>query len=206
MLKLITDTIKDAKNEVAHYLEVFIDMTTDNEVLDNVPLVSEAVKILNIKDAYHINKIKRNYAAFIKSVIQMNEHESNNFLNKFMQDNKIAESVAETIFDIIIYAQKPIKAEVLGNLSKSLARNEITLEEYDTLSLMIYASSIASLQALPKFLKENDNKSYASQSSGIKNEALLFSLGIATRHGNMFRIDERGIKLAKYGFELEVAT
>jgi len=174
--------------------------------LENVPLVSEAIKILNIKDIYHKNKIKRNYASFIKAINQMNHDEIDKFLEKLMPDLKISEDIAETIFDIIIDAQKPIKAEVIGNLSISLARDEINLDEYNTLSLMIYASSVAALLALPDFLKSNDYKLYKSQPSAVENEALLFSLGIGTRHGNMFRIDDRGMKLAKYGFKLNIDT
>ena len=71
------------------------------------------------------------------------------------------------------------------------------------LSLMIYASSVAALLALPDFFKNNGNKAYTDKADAVKNEGLLLSLGVGTRYGNMFRIDDRGIKLAKYGFKLE---
>ena len=206
MFKLISNTIKDSKKEFAQYGEIVIDLAVDNETWESVPLVSEAVKILNIRDVYHKNKIKRNYASFITAISEMNQGEIDNFLNKLIPNKEISEDVAETVFDIIIDAQKPIKAEVLGNLSISLARDKISLDEYNTLALMIYACSVAALLALKDFLVNNDNKLYKSQPNANSNEALLFSLGVATRTGTMFRIDERGKNLAKYGFRLSINT
>ena len=63
-LSLILNTIKDSKEHFVNYSEVLVDMSVDN-----------AVKILNIKDIYKKNRLKRNYATFIDAIREMNTDE-----------------------------------------------------------------------------------------------------------------------------------
>ena len=202
---LIIKTIKDAKVQVAEYGESIIDLFTENETWENVPFVSEAVKILTIRDIYHKNKIIRNYQAFIVAINKVDQKIIDNFLEtlKEKEEEKL-EDMMETIFDIIIDSHKPIKAQLLGNLLTSLACNKITEKDYNSLVLTIYSASVSALYALPDFLKKNHYTTYKSGTGAVENEGLLFSLGVATRYGNMFRLDDRGITLAKYGFKLDI--
>jgi len=205
VIKVITETVKDAKEGCLEFGEVVVDLFTDDEVLAGIPIVSTAVNLLNIKDSYHTNRMARNYISFVIAINTLKQEEIENFLETLnkKEENEL-EEMMETIFDIIVDSHKPIKAELLGNLLKSLARNEITEKEYNSLALTIYSASVSALYALPDFLKKNHYIVYKSSSSAVENEGLLFSLGVGTRHGNMFRLDDRGINLAKYGFELSV--
>lgn len=206
MRNVIQATIKDAKEQVSHFGEVVIDLASDNEAWANVPLVEHAVKILKIKDAYKINKIKRNYAEFIHSINALSDIDKNEIFRRFNPNEKDAfpEETAEVIFDVIAESQKPVKACVLGNLLGALARKEIDQEEYDTLSLIVQGCPVVALVALPDFLESNNWLSYQSGFNPSVYESRLFSLGVGTRHGNMFRLDTLGIKLAKHGFNLPV--
>lgn len=206
MRNVIQATIKDAKEQVSHFGEVVIDLASDNEAWANVPLVEHAVKILKIKDAYKINKIKRNYAEFIHSINALSDIDKNEIFRRFNPNEKDAfpEETAEVIFDVIAESQKPVKACVLGNLLGALARKEIDQEEYDTLSLIVQGCPVVALVALPDFLESNNWLSYQSGFNLSVYESRLFSLGVGTRHGNMFRLDTLGIKLAKHGFNLPV--
>jgi hypothetical protein len=204
LLGTLVQTVKDAKEQIAHFGEAAIDLASDNEVWKDVPLVEHAVKLLHIRDTYNTNKIKRNYAAFVSAVGKTNPSETQTLLGKLTQDDPLTEDTAETIFDVIVTAQKPVKAGVLGNLTLALARGKVDLDEYHTLALMLQSCSIAALLALPAFLQANNSSLHKRHPGPVENEALLFSLGVGTRHGNMFRIDERGKRLAEFGFGLTV--
>lgn len=204
MLKQIISTINDAKEQVASYGELLIDLAAESETWGNVPLVEHATKILSIKDIYQKNKLKRNYAAFVHAASKMNAQEAQSLLEKFHSNEPLSEDVAETIFDVIVGSQKPIKALVLGNLLVALAKEYINLDDYNLLALMVHSCSVAALLALPKFLDSNGGKLYLSRPGAVDYEGLLFSLGVGTRHGNMFRIDERGSQLAQYGLNCTV--
>ena len=81
---------------------------------------------------------------------------------------------------------------MLGKLSVALLRRELRLDDYNTIILLIQSSSIAGLRALPYFLSLNSFSCHKSSVGGIPEEGILFSLGVAMRHGNMFRIDKMG--------------
>ena len=51
-LSTITDTISEAKSDLASYGELAIDLATDNEIWENLPIVTHATKLLNIRDVY----------------------------------------------------------------------------------------------------------------------------------------------------------
>lgn len=205
-LSTIIDTISGAKNELASYAEQVIDLAVDNELWENVPIVEHATKLLNIHDIYKKNKLKRNYAAFIEAVGKMDEEEIASFSKILFSNDDVAEETAETIFEIIVESEKPLKARLIGRLSLALAKQELGLKEYNTIALIIQSSSIAALMALPLFLASNNNSCHKSGIGSIPEEGLLFSLGIAKRHGNMFRIDETGQLLAIHGYGIEAST
>jgi len=205
-ISTIIDTISGAKTELASYVEQGIDLTTDNSIWENVPIVDQATKLLNIHDIYKKNKIKRNYEAFLKSVGTMNDVEVLNFSKTLFKNDELSAESAETIFEIVADSEKPLKAELLGKLTLALSKNEIRLEDYNTILLIIQSASIAALRALPSFLLSNQNSCHKSSPGGIPEEGLLFSLGIAMRHGNMFRIDRTGSLLAKHGFGIDATT
>ena len=203
-LSVIVESVKNAKVEMASYAEEAIDLAVDNELWENVPIVEHANRILNIRDIYKKNKLKRNCAAFIEAVSELNEDEVAAYQGILFSGDQLAEETAETIFDIVSESEKPIKAEIIGRLSLALAKYQVSLEEYYTISLIIQSASVAALKALPAFLDSNGNICHKSSPGGIPEEGLLLSLGVAMRHGNMFRIDETGQRLARFGFGIDV--
>ncbi|ARR51892.1 hypothetical protein ETN89_20540 (plasmid) [Photobacterium damselae subsp. damselae] len=203
-LPTIINTIKGSKNDLAHYAETVVDLVIDNEFWENVPIVEHAIKLLNIRNLYYKNRLKRNYAAFILSVGTMNDAEINKYSEILFSSGDLGIESAETIFEIISESEKPIKAELLGNLSVSLSRQQISLEDYNTILLVIQSASVAALRALQAFLNANGLSRYKSGYGRIKEEGLLLSLGVATRYGNMFRINDIGILLATHGLKLNV--
>lgn len=206
MIKLISQTLKDAKQDVATSIEDIFDLASDNEVLDQVPIVNYAVKVLNIRDHWHTNKLKRNYLAFIRAVAELNPDEISEYEKVLGLGGEIGTETAETIFEIILDSEKPLKAELIGRLSVALARGKVSLVEYNTIALIIQSSSVAAIRALPSFLMANNFSLSKNGPGAIPEEGLLFSLGIATRFGSGFSINDLGRNIAIHGFGLENIT
>ena len=136
-IEVIKKTVVDAKTQFSSYGEQLFDLAVDNEAWENIPLVDQATKILNIRDVYRKNRIKRNYAAFIDSVKDIDKSGEQHFLDLMSTDVQETEDIAETIFEIITESEKPIKSRLLGNLLKALAMNKINLSDFDTLTLLM---------------------------------------------------------------------
>jgi hypothetical protein len=101
---------------------------------------------------------------------------------------------------ILIEGEKPIKAEILGRLLLAAANGELSLEKFDTLSLMLISASVPALDALPKFYEAShgDNAIHGHNLGSF--EPLLVSIGVAFRYGTEFRMDECGRDMFRFGF------
>lgn len=62
------------------------------------------------------------------------------------------------------------------NLLVAVARRSITLEEFNTLALVVESASIAALKCLPAFLNGNENKLYTSVPSAAHMRGCCFRL------------------------------
>jgi hypothetical protein len=203
LLDVLGKTLVGAKENVASMAEDLFDLAVSNDTLEQVPIVEYAIKVLSIRDQWHKNRIKRNYLEFVRSVSELNSQEIERHAEALKLGGDLGLETAETIFEIILESEKPLKAKLIGNLSKSLARNELNLEYYNTLALLIQASSVAALRALPEFISANGNRCFKHSNGGIPQEGLLLSLGVATRFGSGFQVDVFGQALAIHGFGIE---
>ena len=204
-IEVIKKTVVDAKTQFSSYGEQLFDLAVDNEAWENIPLVDQATKILNIRDVYRKNRIKRNYAAFIDSVKDIDKSGEQHFLDLMSTDVQETEDIAETIFEIITESEKPIKSRLLGNLLKALAMNKINLSDFDTLTLLIQSSSIPALRAVTKFTETHNSivRIYRKEHSLI---SLLGSIGLLIRDANAngFRLTQLGLMTLIYAYELDL--
>jgi hypothetical protein len=190
--------------ELSQSAESSIDLFLESEALAEVPFVEYAFSIKNAKDKYQIAKVTRNYANFVKSASQLNDVEAIHFTNEIFADSEKAEEASETIFDIITEAERPLKAEVLGNLCVHFAKKNISLDEFNTLTQLMRFASLPALRAVKLFLESNQNLPYHNSLMRNEYEAQLQSIGVAIRNGNAFRLDTFGMMLAYYGFNIPV--
>ncbi len=190
--------------ELSQAAESSIDLFIESEALADVPFVEYVFAVKNARDKYQVAKVTRNYANFVKAATRLETHEAVRFTDEIFADNEQAEEASETIFDIITEAERPLKAEILGNLCVHLAQQNISLEEFNTLTQIMRSASLPALKALRSFLENNQNLPYRSGMGRSKYEALLQSIGAGTRNGTMFRLDDWGVMLAYYGFNIAV--
>lgn len=206
LLPAIINTIKSAKETIAEGMDLIARVATDSEVLNQVPVISVAVKTLNIKDAFARHRLERNCIAFLKAVADADGNAIDKLREMIQADPVYAEDFTDTILSVLVEGQKPIKSELIGKLVIALSRREITLQEFESLSQIIQSASPPALNALPSFFNST-NGTASKQGMGItEEEPLLFSMGIASRSGNSFRVSDLGKKLYVHGFGGQIAT
>lgn len=201
---VLKNAIVKQKTDVMSVAEDIVDNFILNEdVMKEIPFVNYAVSTLNIKDAYHQARMLKNYKAFIEAVHDMKEEDKHKYFEKISVNEQIADDVIDSMYGILLESERDIKAKAMGNLIKALVNDNINLEDYNTLLLIIQSSSVPSILALESFLKFTNGKVYL-QNTQMKEEGLLFSAGMATRSGTNFRLNEYGVLVAKYGLLLEI--
>ncbi len=122
----------------------------------------------------------------IKAIEGLDQEQITKFAEEtFNNKTELSIEASETIFEIIIESQKPIKAEILGNLTYFLAKSNIRLEDYNNLLLIVQNASVTALRALPKFLESNGGKTSKLANGGVAEEPLLLSAQFSLSVGNL---------------------
>jgi len=202
----IFKTIKSAKDTVAEGVDFLAKVATDSEILDQVPIISTAVKFLTIRDAFVRHRFERNVVAFLRAVEDADEKAICDLHDQIQSDHDYAIEFTETVFSILLEGEKPVKSELIGRLIIALSRKEIMKEEFEVLSQLIQSAATPALRALPSFIISNEGKSYKNGVGQFPEEPLLYSLGIAYRSGPRFAISSLGEKLYVYGFGGKIST
>ncbi|MDK9773428.1 hypothetical protein, partial [Vibrio sp. B181a] len=194
----------EAAKELCQATESSIDFFIESEVLSEVPFVEYAFSIKNAYDKYQVAKVKRNYANFIKSASTLNSEEALYFTDQIFANTEQAEEAAESIFEIITSAERPIKAEILGRLCVSFAKGKIDLNEFNSLMHITCAATVPALRAMQGLMNlySNQVRTYYQRSKPYI--AQLSSVGLAVNSGksNGWELTELGIQLASFGFGL----
>lgn len=206
LLPAIFKTITSAKDSIAEGADFLAKVATDSEVLSQVPVVSTAVKVLNIRDTFARHKLERNVVAFLKAVEDADEKAVSDLHDQIQSDSEYANDFTDTVFSILLEGEKPLKSELVGKLVIALSRKEITKEDFEALSQLIQSAAITTLRALPSFMSSTGGNPYKQGMGQFPEEPLLYSLGIAYRSGAMFRVSPLGEKLYVHGFGGQVST
>ncbi|WP_339527647.1 hypothetical protein [Pseudomonas sp. EL_65y_Pfl2_R96] len=199
ILSIVKQTIIDSKDYVAEGVDLLIKTIDETGALSEIPVVSQGMKVLEIKDSFQQHKYRRNCAAFLEAC-KINDTETvENLYNKLNNTGK-TEEFTDSLLLITIESSKPLKAAIVGRLVSKLCTRDIDYTSYETLVQIIHAASVASLLALPEFIKSNDGFPY-KHSNKIPEEALLFACGLAYRDGSKFNITELGVLFYNCAFK-----
>lgn len=189
----ILQTLSDATEFSAELIDTALQVGTDSEVLERVPIVSWGVKMLQIRDIFQRNRFVKNCSAFVEALKKDEEIEAR--LKVFFEKNSLeTNDVLDTTQMILVESEKPLKVEMFARLLRNRVSGQIGAEEFRKIALMIYAASIPALESIPAFF--NRNGGLFNQNNGsVPEEPLLLSLGVAARYGSNFRVDEIGQKI-----------
>jgi hypothetical protein len=201
----LADTAFAAKDFIAELGDVAIDIATDSVVLEKVPILSWAIKAWNIKSLFLLKRMQRNAHAFLQAVMSGDQKRIESMFKKIKNNPKYADEFTDTTLSILIESEKPLKANLVGKLIVAMSNDNITASEFETMSLLIMASSIPALNALSEFYERNNGKSFV-HSPHVPQEPLLLSTGLCHRNGALFAISDIGQKLFKYGFDGKINT
>jgi len=200
-LPAIFATVAKSKEAVADACDALVDAVTEGELLNRIPVLGTAIKLLDVKDSFTQNRLKRNCIAFMTATAGATSADAENARAKILEDSNYELEFADTILSILLESEKPIKCELVGKLLIAFARDAITADQFETLCLIVQAASVPSLSAVPKFFAQTAGIPYSRSAVAIPQEPLLFAAGLATRAGTMFRISEIGKLLFIHGFD-----
>jgi hypothetical protein len=169
----------------------------DDSVISKIPIVSWAVTANEVAGAFRKARFHKNVGAFLKAVAETPPGDLGELTDRLQADDAVAQEFADVTLSVLLEAAKPVKAEVLGNLTVALARRQITKDEYSDLALIVEAASVPSLLALERYLGQPQKPG----SQRPKEEPLLLSMGVASRYGTGFQISDQGRELYELGFK-----
>ena len=173
---------------------------SDSELLQKVPFVSHIAKAFALKEAYHLHRLARNCRAFLESAKEGDTSNLGDRLCRAINDPNRLWEIEDTMLEILIEGEKPLKAEILGRLLRALAVKDISYEQFDVTSLLVLSGSVPALKAVPTFFEISDGKRFLHSRDLGRTEPLLTSLGIASRYGTKLEVSEVGLLLYRFGF------
>lgn len=186
----LVSTLSEHKDTIADVVDLGL------EASESIPFVGWAVKLWRIKETYQEHLLKRNVKAFLQySTID----DINEFVNKF-ETEEDKQDFADTVAQVLLNSEKPIKGSIISNVINSLSAGKITVKEAGDMNLVILNSSIPALKALHDFFKENPTGYTNTLSKSANTLApLLMSMGVLYVHGNMTRVSSIGTKINEFG-------
>lgn len=193
LFKDFKETIGDASKLIPLLGDPIVDSITDNEVVKKVPVLNAAVAIYGIKEAYTLNRFKKNLRTFLETIETLDKDKMKEKLEQLRDDSNFDENLMDTTISILIESNKPLKAKILAYFIEALALKHISKKQFDTFSLILYSAMIPSLKALKQFMQQNQN----GPELKVRNyfEPLIFAMGCGSRYGSAFAVSDCGKKI-----------
>ena len=198
-LSALHETSVDAREYLAEGADVILSALTDSDALETIPVISIAVKALNVRDAFHKHRLKRNVVSFLDALVVEDKTALEKFFISIQKTPKLADDFSDTAMAVLIDANKPIKCELMGKLLGAASRGMVTPQDLSTLSQIIYTASVPALESIPAFFAKTSGK-LVEHGGDFPQEFLLISTGLAGRYGTALRVSELGLTLYKFGF------
>lgn len=156
------------KESAINFADHSINLATDQDVLQELPVVKYLVSLYKIGEIYKQQKVYKNAMAFLNAI----KH------SEFVLpvENKDYDEFVDTMSLILMESEKPIKAKIAGNLTKSFAEQLINFDTFNHLCLLVFTASVPVLKVLascatPEFLEDIENAK--EKHGGIQPEVYL---------------------------------
>jgi len=185
---------------IADLSDSALTVATGSDLLEKVPFVSHIAKAFEVKEAYHQYRLARNCKALLDAAKEGNLSTMGDRLRKVVDDPEKLWELEDTMLEVLIEGEKPLKAEILGRLMRFLADGAISYQQFDTMSLLVLNGSVPALKAIDRFFDTSGGECFVHGHDLQGIEPLLTSLGVAARYGTKFQVSEFGQLLHKFGF------
>jgi hypothetical protein len=199
---------KTIKESIIDVIDHSVNFASDSEVIKEIPLIKYLASAYNIKEIYSSRKLHKNVITFLKSV---NETE-----NQIEIDEENYDEFVDTLSLILLESEKPMKAHIVGNLTRAFGKKVFNFTTFNHLCLIVHSASVPALYNLvlcanDKMLTSIDD--YEASHSSAKTNGLapnistkilgvktvipfLTSLGVVDRDN---WLNGYGMALIKYG-------
>jgi hypothetical protein len=210
LMRPLVDGLKDAKEVAVEIGNRIADAATDSEVLKKVPIVSAVVAVTGFCDAMMSFKLARNTQAFLLAAGKGAAPDAlERLYEKVMGDPRFRDDVPDTIVQLLIDSHKPVKAEIVGRLFAAVAAKRLSVEDFNTLCLLVLSASVPALHALDSLctglgnFTMYDASTHPGPARLVEEEPLLHGLGVLSRDRIGLHVSVLGQKLYVFGFENE---
>lgn len=208
VMRPLVDGVKDAKEVLVEIGNRTAEAVVDSELFKKVPVVSAVIAFTGFCDAVMSVKLSRNVAAFLRAADSGSTPEELEGLHeKVMGDPRFRDEVPDTVVQLLLDSHKPVKAEIVGRLFAAVAVRKLSVDDFNTLCLMVLAASLPALDALQRFCDglggftlPDDSMSFGVFRP-VPEEPLLLGLGVVSRDRTGLNVSVLGQKLYVFGFE-----
>lgn len=208
MTKSENDLIQNFENDLicaevrdltASMLDVGVDMICTNEVVRGIPVVGILAGMYNVGKNYMAGRLAKKILKLIFNTKEVSPVEKCNFIKKYGEANK--ETGAEALLDILERLDNINKVDILSNLLISQIKEDITIEEFISLT--------SALEKLPftqinRLLDYKNDTYIPGESELINTTGLLYVSSITPTNPNKYKLSRYGWLLLKHGCKKDV--
>ena len=192
-------TLKQSRTLIADVADTTRAIVLDDSVGGKVPILKWAVAAKEAVGAFQRERLKRNVMAYLAAFDGgASPEERERLVSELRTSDSFNEDFTDTVVAVLLDAAKPLKAQVLGYLTASLAAGALSKDDFRQLALIIEAASVPSLLALESHL---DRRPVTVQLMSVAEEPLLLAMGVAWRYGSAFKVSLLGQQLYTHGFK-----
>ena len=193
-------TLETKKETVAEVLDTAMEVVFDEKVGTKIPIFSWALAAGELFSTFRKERLRKNVKAYLGATGEASEENRRRISDEMRSDPAFAEEFTDATLSVLLDATRPIKAEVLGNLTAAFAEGKIESKRWFLdLVFIVDAASIPSLLALETYV---DRVLEKGRENTPHEEPLLLAMGVAWRLGTEgFRLSEHGKSLYEMGFK-----
>ncbi|MCF6096378.1 hypothetical protein L1766_05065 [Thermovorax subterraneus] len=166
------------------------------EFVGNIFTVGDLVtNTMMLKDKIFANKLKRFILRVRESDITKKDIEQ--FNKKHLTNLEKKKELVRIVIDMIDKEISNSQVDVIAALTVSYIKEKITFEQFISLMFALKMFNPSAYSSLKKLGETN----FSYNGPLYENEAMLIAAGLASRHGNLLRVNDLGKDLYEYGIK-----
>jgi hypothetical protein len=180
-------------------LELGIDILLEEGILKDIPIVGTVAKLHSASSKLNTYRTQRNVLHFFQEYAKnkIDEPKRLQFLTKFQRDPKYRQKVLDVVLISMGQFSDAIQARVLANLIAAHIKGAIDFSQLCACEFALERLNPTAYEYLHQ-LSENETP-FTTHHRHSDQEALLYSAGIASRHGTKLSVSQIGQDLFIHG-------
>lgn len=194
-----------AYDAVAQVGDIVVDTLFDDSILDGVPIIGTLKGMYKATKNFQLFRLMKKVHKFIFITSDTTLKERESFISEYAEKNK--ENGCEALFAVLERLDNVNKIDVLANLIKAKIRENISIENFIRLTIILDRIPFSDLKELSKYTVDyfEDGSTDILLSAGV-----LFETVLDANDTNKYRLNSLGVILLKYGLlenvDVEIKT